>query len=171
MDKRVKKNIIKYSILKNVFTAFITLLLLGIAWALWGDNLNLSQNAVIIGIAIIAIITIYSCFITPFIHVKIWSYKIDKQAVTYTNGLFSVKKTVIPMGKIQNISTVTNPVLRKFGLIEVSIQTFTDSHSLNRIAIEESTEMITSIKTILKDTYFKDLNKPRKAEDEDDRKE
>ncbi len=158
MDKIVRKNIIAYTLMRNVFIMVLAFLLLAIAWHYGGDKLAISENIIINIFTFIFIFSLFICFIPPFIHVKTWRCEVSEVALIYTKGFFIIRKAVIPMSKIQNITTTTNPLLKKFNLVELSVQTLTKTHRLYRISINEGNEIILKINTILKEIYLKDLN-------------
>ncbi len=156
MKKKIRRKVLIYMTLQNLFFSIIAAIFIAIAWYLWKDSEYI--DIIRIGIIVIGLFMVYSVFIGPALFIYMWRYEIDENSVTYQKGRLIIRRTVIPMGKIQHITTVTNPVLDKFGLVEVKIQTLTENHAFNYIDIKESEQVINNIKLILKNTYLKDIN-------------
>lgn len=59
----------------------------------------------------------------PVIEYRQWGYIISDDRVEIKHGLFFIETIVIPIIRIQHITIVQGPILRKLGLSKVSIHT------------------------------------------------
>lgn len=133
------------SIYKFLITLFITTIIV----ILFNSKLKDYMNYIKIGYIIMILVGLFNTFIKPFIEIKVWNYHIDDKKIEYSKGVFTIKKTVIPISRVQQISTATNPLLNKMGLVKVNIITTTTSHNLRNISIEQGDDIINKISDIL----------------------
>ena len=50
----------------------------------------------------------------PNIRWKIWRYEVREQEIEIQSGLFIVKRTLIPMVRVQHVDTEQGPILKKY---------------------------------------------------------
>ena len=56
-------------------------------------------------------------------------------------GIFIVKRTLIPMIRVQHVDTVQGPILRKYQLASVIINTAATSHEIPALEESEAEEL------------------------------
>ncbi|MGI2328291.1 PH domain-containing protein [Planococcus sp. YIM B11945] len=81
---------------------------------------------------------IYSIGIEPVFIQKTWRYEIDEDHIQLQHGRFEKHHTLIPMAKVEYVSTNQGPFLRKYGLYDLTIGTVTSSHKIPAIPKEEA---------------------------------
>jgi uncharacterized protein len=101
----------------------------------------------IIGAAI-AMAVIYSylfIFLLPKLRWKRWRYEVREQEIELQYGVFIVKRTLIPMIRVQHVDTLQGPLLRKYGLSTVTVSTAATVHEIPALDMEEAESLRTSI--------------------------
>ena len=61
------------------------------------------------------------CFIYPVIEYKQWNYMISDEKIEIIHGIFFIKRDIIPVIRIQNITLKQGPLYRRYGLYSVVI--------------------------------------------------
>ncbi len=85
---------------------------------------------VLSGLAFAIIIGILTIFITPNLKMIYWGYAISEEEVDIQYGIIIVKRTLIPMKRIQHVDTEHGPIQRKFKLATLSITTAGSNHKI-----------------------------------------
>lgn len=112
--------------------------LIGPAWDLprdWGW----------IGIALVAVFTLWSAIIAPQLRIRFWRYEIRENEVDIQNGIFIIRRTLIPMVRIQHVDTEHGPVMRFFGLATLRISTAATDHYIPALSREKAAELMGEI--------------------------
>lgn len=91
-----------------------------------------------IGLIIVVIVGIVSIWIFPNIRWNIWRYDVREHEIEIQNGLFIVKRTLIPMVRVQHVDTSQGPVLKKYNLSNISISTAATTHIIPMLVTEEA---------------------------------
>jgi len=87
---------------------------------------------------LIFISAIYSIWIEPAILQRTWRYEVDDEHVQLKHGAFTQTNTLIPMTKVEYVTTNQGPFLRKFGLYDIIIGTVTSSHNIPALPADEA---------------------------------
>ncbi|MDV2687120.1 PH domain-containing protein, partial [Alkalihalophilus lindianensis] len=66
-------------------------------------------------------------WIRPFLLYKSWRFDINEDFLQLKSGVLNEEHQLVPMTKIQSVSTNQGPLLRKYGLCSVSIETMGSS--------------------------------------------
>ncbi|WGX74795.1 PH domain-containing protein [Paraclostridium bifermentans] len=90
----------------------------------------------VITLIIVGLIGI-SAYIEPFFEYKQWSYRINEEEISFTEGIFFKRSVTIPIVRIQNINLSEGPINRKFNLADVKIGTAGGSYKIPNIDKEE----------------------------------
>jgi len=77
---------------------------------------------------------VLSVFVIPPLRWKRWRYEIREEEIDLLQGVLFVKRTVIPMVRIQHVDMNQGPILRKYGLAGVTFSTAAGSHSIPALA-------------------------------------
>lgn len=59
-----------------------------------------------------------------------WRYEVQNDEVDLQRGVWIVKRTLIPMARVQHVDTKQGPILRKYGLATVAISTAATTHEI-----------------------------------------
>ncbi|WP_342514262.1 PH domain-containing protein [Sporosarcina sp. FSL K6-1522] len=70
-----------------------------------------------------------------------WRYEVRESEIELQHGLFIVKRTLIPMVRVQHVDTAQGPILRKYDLAEITISTAATNHTIPALITEEADEL------------------------------
>lgn len=104
-----------------------------------------SPRAVFIGFAaVLGLFCLYSLISTavfPPIEYRQWGYRIEEDKVIIRHGLFFIDKTVIPMIRIQNVTTSQGPIDRRYGLCSVELAIASGSFEIKCLTAEKAEQL------------------------------
>lgn len=98
-------------------------------WILWG----------LIGCYSLYLILVV--WIIPPVRWKRWRYDVLADEIDLMHGVFIVKRTLIPMTRVQHVDTEQGPLLRRYKLAVVSISTAATVHRIPSLTIEVADEL------------------------------
>lgn len=105
-------------------------------WPLW----------IIVGMIVLVLIYSYAMiFFFPKLRWKRWRYEVSEQEIELQRGVFIIKRTLIPMVRVQHVDTQQGPLLRKYQLSTVMISTAATVHEIPALDMEEAEELRQSI--------------------------
>ncbi|MDT8859946.1 PH domain-containing protein [Alkalihalobacillus sp. MEB130] len=84
---------------------------------------------------------VITVFIIPPIRWKKWRYDVLADEIDLQRGVFVVKRTLIPMSRVQHVDTEQGPLLRKYKLAAVSISTAATVHQIPSLTMEVADEL------------------------------
>ncbi|MFC5734583.1 PH domain-containing protein [Cytobacillus gottheilii] len=85
---------------------------------------------IFIGLAVLTIPSVIWTFVRPHLLYKSWRYDADEEFLHLKFGTITEKHELIPMTKIQAVTTNKGPIMKKFGLMTISVETMGSSHSI-----------------------------------------
>ncbi|MBM6617705.1 PH domain-containing protein [Bacillus suaedaesalsae] len=92
----------------------------------------------ILTVIAVIILSIFYIVIYPKLQWKKWKYEVHEAEVDIQHGVFLVKRTLIPMVRVQHVDTQQGPLLRKFRLKSVTISTAATMHEIPALDEEEA---------------------------------
>ncbi|WP_078553341.1 PH domain-containing protein [Bacillus alkalicellulosilyticus] len=98
-------------------------------WILW---------VLIIGFIIQSIINIV---VIPQVRWKRWRYNVHEHEIDLQRGVFVIRRTLVPMIRVQHVDTEHGPILRKYGLATVTISTAATVHRIPALTFEKADEL------------------------------
>ncbi len=108
-------------------------------WSMW--------PFIIISI-ILALEIIFYIFVIPTLRWKRWRYEVREQEIELQYGLFIIKRTLVPMVRVQHVDTEQGPLLRKYRLATISISTAATTHKVPALDEVEAEELRHSISSL-----------------------
>ena len=100
----------------------------------------LSGLALVLGFLLIGII--------PSIRMRYWCYEIRDQEVDIQYGIIVIRRSLIPMARIQHVDTEQGPILRYFKLATLSISTAGTTHKIPALKMERALRQRDQISTL-----------------------
>jgi len=94
--------------------------------------------------AILIFILIYGflfIYLLPLLRWKRWRYEVREQEIELQHGVFIVKRTLVPMIRVQHVDTQQGPILRKYELATVTVSTAATIHEIPALQLEEAEEL------------------------------
>ena len=98
-----------------------------------------------------AVVLIYAyLFIVLFPKIRWlrWRYEVRESEIELQHGLFIVKRTLIPMVRVQHVDTSQGPILRKNNLAGITISTAATNHTIPALVMEEADELRSRISAL-----------------------
>lgn len=84
-------------------------------------------------IAVFVLLTIASgliIFFVPEIRWRRWYYQVDEHEVDLQSGILIITRTLVPIKRVQHVDTRQGPILRSYGLADVTISTAATTHRI-----------------------------------------
>ena len=140
---RLSKDAVKVWIMAETISHLVILGILGafiyidrlFEWKVW-------IGWILIGLVVITIFSaIWDIFIKPFLLYKNWRYAANEDFLQLKFGAFNEEHQLVPMTKIQSVSTNQGPFLRKYGLYSLSIETMGSSHAIPALPEDVAVEL------------------------------
>ncbi|WP_019414604.1 PH domain-containing protein [Paenisporosarcina sp. TG20] len=77
-----------------------------------------------------------------------WRYEVREQEIELQHGIFIVKRTLVPMVRVQHVDTQQGPILRKYDLASITISTAATNHTIPALITGEADELRSRISTL-----------------------
>ncbi|QDP39919.1 PH domain-containing protein [Radiobacillus deserti] len=137
-SKSLSENIKKVWVIREIIENLIGFLVLGVLFFL--DNRFDWLEWIGWGLTILLIVSvlfaIWGIGIKPIILHKTWGYDVNEEFLQLKHGAITEERELIPMTKIQAVSTKQGPLMKRYGLYSISIETMGSSHSIPGISKE-----------------------------------
>jgi uncharacterized protein len=96
-------------------------------------------------IGVLLLFTYTMIFFLPTIRWKRWRYEVREQEIELQRGFIFVKRTLVPMVRVQHVDTVQGPILKKYHLSTITISTAATVHEIPALDTDEADELRHSI--------------------------
>ena len=90
---------------------------------------------------IIELICIGDLLISPRVEMATWRYDVTPTDVDLYHGVFTKKRVLVPLVRVQHVQTKQGPILRANGLASVTISTAGKSFEIPGLAEEDAAEL------------------------------
>lgn len=142
LSKKAKKS---WFLSRLIATIIVGILLVGGVWIVnykleWKFTLMFKTPINVI-IIIILLLLLLNTFVYPIIEYKQWEYMINEDKVDFKEGIFSVKRTIIPMIRIQHIVINEGFINRIFSLASIDIHTAGGVHTIPNLELKDAKEI------------------------------
>lgn len=109
-------------------------LTIGVIWLdlPWGPLIAAVVIAFALGFSYIIIVVV------PAIRWRRWRYEVSEREIYLKHGLIVIKRTLIPMVRVQHVDTEQGPFLRRYGLATVSISTAAGLHEIPALSVVDA---------------------------------
>ncbi len=77
----------------------------------------------------------------PQMRYRHWRYHVDAQELDIQFGVFVVRRTLIPLVRVQHVDTVQGPLSKQFGLSSVTVSTAAGSHVIPGLSDEAADQL------------------------------
>ncbi|MFV1884560.1 MAG: PH domain-containing protein [Balneola sp.] len=93
---------------------------------------------------------LFLIFVFPKIRWSRWRYDVTEQGVDMYRGIIILKRTVVPVNRIQHVDTKQGPIYRKFGLSSISISTAATTHEIPALDDETAAQLRAMISDLVR---------------------
>lgn len=87
-------------------------------------------------------------YLFPKVRWRRWRYEVRESEIELQHGIFIVKRTLIPMVRVQHVDTAQGPILRKYDLAEITVSTAATNHTIPALVMEEADELRSRISAL-----------------------
>ena len=77
----------------------------------------------------------------PTLKWKRWRYEVRENELELQHGVFIIKRTLVPMIRVQHVDTRQGPLLRKYQLATVTVSTAATVHEIPALDLDEAEEL------------------------------
>ena len=101
-----------------------------------------------VAVAVVIIYAYLFIYLFPKIKWLRWRYEVRESEIELQHGLFIVKRTLIPMVRVQHVDTSQGPILRKYNLAGITVSTAATNHVIPALVTEEADELRSRISVL-----------------------
>lgn len=146
LDPKIKK---VWRINSLIATAVISILLFGVFTILF-FIIDINWVWIFIPIVILIIRIVVNFIIYPIIKYSRWRYDLKDDEISIRRGIFFISSIVIPVVRVQYTDTSHGPILRAFGLADVTITTAGGDESIPGLPFETADDLRDKIADLAK---------------------
>lgn len=121
-----------YTAIMIILTAGVSFIVTKFDWPQWIIWIVIAATLVVAGLWIA---------IFPSIRHRIWRYEVREQEIEIQSGLFVVKRTLIPMVRVQHVDTEQGPILKRYNLANISISSAATIHTIPMLLTEDADDL------------------------------
>ncbi|SHF71265.1 hypothetical protein SAMN05443144_11253 [Fodinibius roseus] len=152
---KLSKSAIKaWRISTLIFMLFLFLVPLTLwMYSYFGDG-QLSLWLIIAITVLLVVVAALVILFVPEVRWQRWSYQVDKHEVDLQSGIFIITRTLVPIKRVQHVDTRQGPILRSYGLADVTISTAATTHripALNEETAEQMRDQISKFARLAKE--------------------
>ncbi|MBO2537074.1 PH domain-containing protein [Rummeliibacillus suwonensis] len=115
-----------------LFAAAVSVLTFFFDWPEW-------IYAICLGVLIADVF--FGIYLFPKIRWNHWRYEVREQEIEIQQGLFIIKRTLVPMVRVQHVDTSQGPILKHYCLASMSISTAATIHTIPAITEQEADQL------------------------------
>jgi uncharacterized protein len=97
---------------------------------------------------VVIIFAYFFIYLFPKVRWIRWRYEVRESEIELQHGIFIVKRTLIPMVRVQHVDTSQGPILRKYNLAEITISTAATNHTIPALVMVEADELRSRISAL-----------------------
>ncbi|MCF0147666.1 MAG: PH domain-containing protein [Clostridium sp.] len=109
-----------------------------------------------VGSIILIGLLLINSIVYPIIEYKQWRYTITKDKIEFTEGIFFIRKVIIPIIRIQHIQLNQGPINKILKLYNITIFTAGGLHKIPNIEIKRAEEISEYLKELINVKVQKD---------------
>lgn len=122
--------------------------ILVIASAVFAYIFEFSYLYSIIAFVVGCIFAFIFVYLLPKLRYRRWRYEIFDQEIYIQRGILIMKRTIIPIIRVQHVDTEQGPILKRFSLATVSISTAATTHEIPALREEDASWLRDRISTL-----------------------
>jgi membrane protein YdbS with pleckstrin-like domain len=88
------------------------------------------------GLLIVAVLLLV--ILVPGLRYRRWRYEVTEDEVDLQEGVMIVRRTLVPMTRVQHVDTSQGPLDRAFGLANVTVATAAGAHKIPALTLEDA---------------------------------
>ena len=84
---------------------------------------------------------VLTVLVFPRIRWSVWRYDLDQHEIDLQHGLLIVRRTLVPLVRVQHVDTVQGPLAKLFHLSAVTVSTAASTHEIPALSDEVADEL------------------------------
>lgn len=100
--------------------------------------------------ALVVVYYLINVLVVPRVRWQIWRYDVTENEIDLQRGLIIVKRTIIPINRIQHVDTVQGPIYRYLNLSSVTISTAATTHVIPALNDEKAVAVRNKISQLVR---------------------
>ena len=92
-------------------------------------------------VGVIEAICVVDLLVSPRVEYATWRYDVTPTDVDLYHGVFTKKRVLVPLVRVQHVQTKQGPILRAHGLATVTISTAGESFEIPGLAEDDASEL------------------------------
>jgi membrane protein YdbS with pleckstrin-like domain len=97
--------------------------------------------AVVVALAFAALVAVG----LPLLRYRTWRYAVREDEIDLRHGALVVRRTIVPMARVQHVDTSVTPVGQLFGIATLSVHTAAGKHEIPGLDAHVAAELRTEI--------------------------
>lgn len=93
---------------------------------------------------------IWFVWFEPSLTYRYFAFEVFEEELHIQSGIIYLKHTIVPMNRVQHVETERGPLLRKYGLSQVSVVTAATTHHILAVQEEEAQRLKSRIAELAK---------------------
>ncbi len=102
----------------------------------------------VVATVVVILFSYFFIYLFPEVRWMRWRYEVRESEIELQHGIFIIKRTLIPMVRVQHVDTAQGPILRKYNLAEITISTAATNHTIPALVMEEADELRSRISAL-----------------------
>ena len=84
---------------------------------------------------------VVSAVLVPSLRWRRWRWEVRPEAIDIRHGTFTIRRTLVPMLRVQHVDTRRNPVEQSLDLATVVVHTAAGSHTIPLLRVTDAAEV------------------------------
>ncbi len=94
-----------------------------------------------LALGVVVLYTLWEAVIVPRLKLRFWRYEIREEEIDIQHGIFIIRRTLVPMIRVQHVDTEHGPVMRFFGLATLRISTAATEHRIPALSQDKAAKL------------------------------
>ncbi|MBM6629178.1 PH domain-containing protein [Mammaliicoccus vitulinus] len=133
----------------SIFTLISIILL--VVFEIWLKDV--SKWFLSIPLALIVFTCIYGMIIQPYYMYRNFRYEIHDDEINIKSGIFMIRETTIPMGRIQNVDLYEGFIMRKYHLANITLSTAGGNETIQYLNKDKANDLKHAIQNRIENDF------------------
>lgn len=138
---RIDPRALKVWLIHGLIKTFLLVIILGIPTVVLIKFFSWPQWVAFITTIIVIGYGVPAAFFLPRLQWRRWRYEVREEEIDLQRGVFFIRRTIIPMARVQHVDTRQGVVMRLYGLAGVAISTAAGVHEIPALSVEAADEL------------------------------
>jgi len=94
-----------------------------------------------LALLLFALYAVIQIAIVPKVRYRHFGYQVDERELDIMQGVFVIRRTLIPLVRVQHVDTVQGPIAKQFGLSSVTVSTAAGGHLIPGLSDQAADEL------------------------------